>query len=160
FLFLNRSCFNGVMRFNGKGAFNVPFGHKPNRFSQSYITKIVNQVAWVARQMSGKNWDLRVATWEETLQAVVTADFVYIDPPYIGRHTDYYNSWTEADANHLAEVTQATPGGYAVSMWRENRYRRNGHIDIAWPGAEMRVCRHFYHVGSTEALRNAVDEAL
>ena len=28
FLFLNRSCFNGVMRFNGKGKFNVPFCHK------------------------------------------------------------------------------------------------------------------------------------
>src|SRR6185369_2923438 len=32
FLFLNRSCFNGVMRFNRSGRFNVPFGHKPNRF--------------------------------------------------------------------------------------------------------------------------------
>src|SRR3989304_7573551 len=31
-LFLNRACFNGVMRFNKKGLFNVPFGHKPERF--------------------------------------------------------------------------------------------------------------------------------
>src|SRR5712692_2725389 len=44
FLFLNRACFNGVMRFNQKGAFNVPFGHKPERFRQAYVTKIVNQV--------------------------------------------------------------------------------------------------------------------
>ena len=40
FLFLNRSCFNGVIRFNKKGGFNVPFGHKPERFSKAYITKI------------------------------------------------------------------------------------------------------------------------
>ncbi|MFN6186384.1 MAG: Dam family site-specific DNA-(adenine-N6)-methyltransferase, partial [Microcystis sp.] len=44
FLFLNRSCFNGVMRFNRKGQFNVPYCHKSERFSQAYITKIVNQV--------------------------------------------------------------------------------------------------------------------
>ena len=57
FLFLNRSCFNGVMRFNRKGEFNVPFGHKPQRFAKAYITKIVNQVGWVARQMQGREWN-------------------------------------------------------------------------------------------------------
>lgn len=50
FLFLNRSCFNGVMRFNRQGKFNVPFGHKPERFAKSYVTKIVNQVGWVAKK--------------------------------------------------------------------------------------------------------------
>jgi len=39
FLFLNRSCFNGMMRFNANGQFNVPFCRKPHRFSQAYITK-------------------------------------------------------------------------------------------------------------------------
>jgi DNA adenine methylase len=44
FLFLNRSCFNGVMRFNRSGKFNVPYGHKPQRFAQAYVTKITNQI--------------------------------------------------------------------------------------------------------------------
>ncbi len=47
FLFPNRSCFNGLVRFNRSGEFNVLFGHKPGRFSMAYITKITNQVKWV-----------------------------------------------------------------------------------------------------------------
>lgn len=49
FLFLNRSDFNGMIRFNRQGKFNVPFCQKPNRFSKAYITKICNQVAKVGR---------------------------------------------------------------------------------------------------------------
>ena len=48
FLFLSRAGFNGMMRFNKKGEWNIPFCKKPERFSRSYITKIVNQVRDVA----------------------------------------------------------------------------------------------------------------
>jgi DNA adenine methylase len=44
FLFLSRACFNGMIRFNSKGKFNVPFCRKPERFARAYITKIVNQI--------------------------------------------------------------------------------------------------------------------
>ncbi len=98
FLFLNRSCFNGVVRFNRQGQFNVPFGHKPQRFNQAYITKIVNQIGWVAKQMQDKDWEFRVARWDEVLPEARPNDFVYLDPPYIGRHTDYFNSWAEEKA--------------------------------------------------------------
>ncbi|MCI0487730.1 MAG: Dam family site-specific DNA-(adenine-N6)-methyltransferase [Blastocatellia bacterium] len=160
FLFLNRSCFNGVMRFNSKGRFNVPFGHKPQRFTQAYITKIVNQIDWAARQMRDKDWEFRVARWDEILSELQPDDFVYLDPPYIGRHTDYYNSWNEKEAVRLATVARNLPCGFALSMWLENRYRKNPHIAECWSGFESRVCTHFYHVGSTENLRNEMDEAL
>ncbi len=160
FLFLNRSCFNGVMRFNRNGKFNVPFGHKPQRFSAAYITKIVNQIGWVAKQMRDKDWEFRVADWRQTLAEVEDNDFVYLDPPYLGRHTDYYNSWSEAEASELALYTQKLSGGFAVSMWMANQYRHNPHIAEHWTDLEMRVCSHFYHVGASENLRHEMREAL
>jgi DNA adenine methylase len=160
FLFLNRSCFNGVMRFNRNGKFNVPFGHKPKRFAPAYITKIVNQVNWAAKKMQGKDWQFKVAKWDEVLSRAQPNDFVYLDPPYIGRHTDYFNTWSEAEAARLAETAKALPCGFALSMWLENRHRKNAHIEECWSGLELRVCSHFYHVGSSEDLRNEMDEAL
>jgi len=160
FLFLNRSCFNGVMRFNRHGGFNVPFGHKPQRFAPAYITKIVNQIGWVAKQMQGKEWEFRVARWEETLTQADAQDFVYLDPPYIGRHADYFNSWDTKEAEKLAEAAKRLRSGYALSMWLENRHRKNEHIAQCWSQGEVRVCSHFYHVGSSESLRNQMDEAL
>jgi DNA adenine methylase len=160
FLFLNRSCFNGLVRFNRQGNFNVPFGHKPQRFTPAYITKIVNQVGWVAKQMRDNDWEFRVAKWDEILSEACQDDFVYFDPPYIGRHTDYYNSWDDAEAERLALAVNQLPCGFALSMWLENRYRKNNHLKELWSGFEMRICSHFYHVGSTEELRNEMDEAL
>ncbi len=160
FLFLNRSCFNGVMRFNRHGKFNVPFGHKPQRFAPAYITKIVNQVVWAAKKMESKDWRFEVAKWPDIFADVRPNDFVYLDPPYVGRHTDYFNTWDEAEATRLAESAKLLPCGYALSMWLENRHRKNLHIEEQWSGLEVRVCSHFYHVGSSENLRNEMDEAL
>ena len=56
FLFLNRACFNGMIRFNKDYAFNVPYGHKPQRFAKAYVTKVVNQVANVAELMKRNSW--------------------------------------------------------------------------------------------------------
>jgi DNA adenine methylase len=160
FLFLNRSCFNGVMRFNRHGKFNVPFGHKAQRFAPAYITKIVNQVGWAAKKMERKDWHFKVATWCEVFGDAQPNDFIYLDPPYIGRHTDYFNTWNEAEATRLAESAKLLPCGFALSMWLENRHRKNLHIEEHWSGLEVRVCSHFYHVGATEDLRNEMDEAL
>ncbi len=160
FLFLSRAGFNGMMRFNRSGAFNVPFCRKPERFRKSYVTRIVNQVAAVQRLMEGVDWEFRTATWQETLSLARPGDFVYLDPPYVGRSTDYYSRWSQEDSEGLARAARALPCGFALSMWKENRYRRNGHLDLWESFTVERTFSHFYHVGPTEELRNAVIEAL
>lgn len=158
FLFLSRACFNGVMRFNKKGGFNVPFCKKPERFRQAYITKIVNQVGWVSEIMQGKDWTFVHQDWRETLSDLTTRDFVYLDPPYIGRFADYYNQWSEEDANDLARITQKLDSGYALSMWASSEFRTNDYLE-QWNG-EVITQGHFYHMGATENLRNEINEAL
>ncbi|MBM4037256.1 MAG: Dam family site-specific DNA-(adenine-N6)-methyltransferase [Planctomycetes bacterium] len=160
FLLLNRSCFNGVMRFNRKGEFNVPFCRKTERFQQAYVTKVVNQVSGLGDILSGRTWDFRAGDWRSCLQDADEADFVYFDPPYIGRHTDYYSQWSDDDAVALAEAARSLPCGFALSMWKQNRYRANAHLREHWGGMVERTVPHFYHVGSTESLRNAMVEAL
>ena len=159
-LFLNRSCFNGIMRFNKRGEHNVPFCRKPNRFNPAYITKICNQVKRVRRMIRSHGWEFRATTWRETIEHVNEDDFVYCDPPYIGRHTDYYNRWSDDEACALPRAVKKLPCGFAVSMWYENKYRKNTHVDTEWSGCAVRTFSHFYHVGSTESLRNRMTEAL
>lgn len=160
FLFLNRACFNGVMRFNSKGQYNVPFGKKPERFRQAYITKIVNQIANVSCVLSGRELVFEEANWRDTLARAREDDFVYADPPYMGRHTDYYNNWTEKEAYELLSKLQSLPCGFALSTWKQNKYRVNPYLPRESIGLKILTKSHFYHVGSTENLRNEMEEAL
>ncbi len=159
FLFLNRCCFNGVIRFNSKGKFNVPFGKKTDRFRPAYITKIVNQVAYLAFLIRNSDWIFKEADWRETLKQAHEEDFIYADPPYIGRHTDYYNKWTEKDATELFDALKSLPCGFALSTWSKNRYRVNPYLPSD-NSIVVKTYNHFYHVGPTESLRNPMEEAL
>lgn len=160
FIFLNRACFNGLMRFNGRGKFNVPFGHKPERFRPAYITKIVNQLKWAQAIIRERDWEFRCANWDAVLTEAEPEDFIYLDPPYIGRHTDYYNGWSDEDAIRLARTTNKLSCGYALSMWLENKYRKNEHIAQYWSEGVVKTFSHFYHIGAQEDLRNEMQEAL
>ena len=160
FLFLNRACFNGLMRFNRKGHFNTPFCRKPERFRPAYITKICNQVQRAADSMSGKSWEFVCADWSDILGQADKDDFVYCDPPYAGRFTDYFNSWTEAEAEQLETILMKLPCPFLYSMWSENKYRRNERLHEVFSDYEIRTFSHFYHLGATEDLRNGMTEAL
>lgn len=162
FLFLNRGCFNGVMRFNRKGGFNTPFCRKPERFAPAYITKIVNQVRAVRQILEQNEWTFAVADFQETLAQAVIGDVVYADPPYMGRHTDYFNTWTDENEQTLIRLLKCLPCTFVLSTWQENEFRRNPAMDTHWnqEGLHRLSIEHFYHVGSSEDLRHGMTEAL
>lgn len=160
FLFLNRSCFNGVVRFNKKGKFNVPFGHKDKRFSKSYITKIFNQVDNIFKLMQSNNWIFSCQNFTETLSHVSDCDFVYCDPPYVGRHVDYYDSWNEDLEIELFNILKDIPARFILSTWHSNKYRKNNFIESNWSNFNVATKEHFYYIGGKEANRNTMIEAL
>jgi len=160
FLFLNRACFNGMIRFNRKGGFNVPFCRKPNRFAQAYITKITNQIQAVSDAMKIGEYDFVCQSFAETIAEAGSQDWIYCDPPYIERHADYFNGWIEEHENELEKSLAATPAKVILSTWHSNDYRTNTFIESLWSDYHMLTREHFYHVGAKEVNRNPMLEAL
>ncbi len=160
FLFLNRSCFNGMIRFNKDYKFNVPYGHKPKRFSKAYITKIVNQVAYVEELIKNNNWEFKCQSFEKAISEAPEKSFVYCDPPYIGRHVDYYDSWDEKSEKNLKESLQESNKKFMISTWDYNEYRKNEYIDKIWNFCNKINKEHFYFVGARETNRSPMMEAL
>jgi len=103
FIYLNRTCFNGIFRVNLKGKFNVPYGWKeppilPNR-------------TWLRNASDAlKNTTLKAASFEDSLEKASSGDFIYLDPPYPPLNgTSYFTHYTkdrfaEEDQKRLAEL--------------------------------------------------------
>ncbi len=160
FLFLSRSCFNGMMRFNKKGGFNVPFCKKPNRFAQALITKITNQVENISQIIEFGDYTFKSQDFKETLKELNPNDLVYSDPPYIGRHVDYFDSWSEEEEITLNKGLTDSNVKFILSTWLSNKYRTNDYVFSIWRECFVSTKEHFYHVGGKESNRNAVYEAL
>jgi DNA adenine methylase len=160
FLFLNRSCFNGMIRFNKKGGFNVPFCKKPQRFQKAYITKIVNQVDYVQILLNNNDFEFYHQDFETTIMNASADDIIYCDPPYIGRYADYYNGWDETNELKLNELLKNTESRFILSTWHSNDYRENTYLTTLWSQFSIVTKEHFYHIGGFEKNRNFMLEAL
>lgn len=93
FLYLNRTCFNGLHRVNSKGEFNVPIGKYENPdFIQE---KNIRNVSELLRTCGVK---IECCSFEAVLERAKKSDFVYLDPPYdtlspTSSFTSYHEGW-------------------------------------------------------------------
>lgn len=78
FIYLNRTCWNGLYRVNLKGRFNVPIGTKTQVLMQK------DNFALTANRL--KNAKLYSCDFEETIEKAGPNDFVFVDPPYTVKH--------------------------------------------------------------------------
>jgi DNA adenine methylase len=75
FIFLNRTCFNGMYRVNSKGGFNVPFGKYTNPMICD--EENLHKVSKALQKVTIQNQD-----YKAILKKAKKGDFVYFDPPY------------------------------------------------------------------------------
>lgn len=161
FIFLSRAGFNGMMRFNNKGNWNIPFCKKPDRFAQAYITKIVNQVSAVSKIIKPEpSWKFYNKSFADIIPLATENDFIYCDPPYYGRYVDYYNGWTEQDEELLFSLLSETKAKFILSTWHHNDWRANDMIKKFWDKFNIVTKDHFYHSGGSLENRKTVVEAL
>lgn len=96
FIYLNKSCFNGLYRVNQKGKFNSPFGKVPKEKLSLYDENNLQQLHNFLQ-----NVDIKVQSFEKIKPD--KADFVYLDPPYHQVFTQY----TDKDFGHDDQVALA-----------------------------------------------------
>lgn len=160
FIFLSRAGFNGMMRFNRKGEWNIPFCKKANRFATAYITKICNQIKESSKVIQSHDWSFYNQDFIDTINMAQEGDIIYCDPPYFGRYVDYYNGWTERDEERLYNALINTPAHFILSTWHHNEFRYNEMMDKYWNQFHVETQEHFYHSGGHIENRHTMVEAL
>lgn len=121
FYYLNRTCYNGLCRFNRKGEFNVPFGRYKNINYMSDFDAYYEVL---------QPWSFTMGDFEQ--MALDQDDFVYADPPYdvpFTQYSQYGFSWD--DQVRLAEWLAQHPGPAIISNQATERiidlYKRMGY---------------------------------
>jgi DNA adenine methylase len=101
FLYLNKTCYNGLYRVNRRGVFNTPFGGRVD-------VRIVDRGNLLRASRVLENVELRCADYREALVGAMPGDFVYLDPPYVplGGYSDF-KRYTPEFFDHEAHVRLA-----------------------------------------------------
>lgn len=76
FIFLNRTCWNGLWRVNERGRFNVPYGAPKSEVVIPDLDDLLDTSAALQGAL------IRATSWENTVALAEPGDFVFLDPPY------------------------------------------------------------------------------
>ncbi|MGM3274334.1 DNA adenine methylase [Ralstonia sp. 24A2] len=96
FIYLNRTCWNGLYRVNMKGEFNVPIGTKTN--------VVLDTDDWSAAAEALRHAQLIHCDFEETIDRATRGDLLFVDPPYTVKHNN--NGFVKYNENIFAWADQ------------------------------------------------------
>ena len=98
FIYLNKTCYNGLYRTNSKGQFNAPYGFykNPNIIDEQNL-KICSELL--------KETEIRLSDFSNIENKIKTRDFVYFDPPYIPiNKTSSFTKYYKDDFNTGSQI--------------------------------------------------------
>jgi len=97
FIYLNKTCFNGLYRVNKKGYFNTPIGKFKN-------PNIVDKSVILSASEALHNVKIVQQSFKEVLKYAKKGDLVYFDPPYYPLNET--SNFTSYDSNCFLEKEQ------------------------------------------------------
>ena len=102
FIYLNRTCFNGLYRVNKSGKFNVPIGsHKNPTICDEENLKKLSELL--------QNVQFQHGDYRKSMEYVTENTFIYFDPPYRPLNvTSGFTSYTKEDFNDDNQIELAT----------------------------------------------------
>ena len=112
FIYLNKTCWNGLYRVNSQGKFNVPFANHGRPILDAHH---LLEISWALRDAQ-----LRCCDFEQILVQAGKGDFVYLDPPYVPSHTN--KGFTKYNMRTFTWGDQERLGRAAVSLARKGCY--------------------------------------
>lgn len=155
FLYLNRTCFNGLWRVNADGEFNVAIGRYKDPLS-GMIARIVTASPILARA------ELRSGDYEDTIVDAVAGDFVYLDPPYVpltptANFTGYTGRFGVEQQEELAGTVRmlVARGVQVMASNSDTPYVRS-----LYAGLRIDTVRCARAINSNAAKRGAVNEVI
>lgn len=87
FVFINKHCFNGLYRVNGKGLFNVPYNNSRRTSADENVIREVSKYLKGVKIINGD--------FEEACKDAKKSDFVFIDSPYAPLNPTSFESYTK-----------------------------------------------------------------
>ena len=87
FVFINKHCFNGLYRVNGKGLFNVPYNNSRRTSADENVIREVSKYLKCVKIINGD--------FEEACKDAKKGDFVFIDSPYAPLNPTSFESYTK-----------------------------------------------------------------
>lgn len=125
FIFLNRTCFNGLYRVNKAGLFNVPFGRYDS-------PTICDEGTIMADSEILQKVEILNKDFEETIKEADTTTLFYFDPPYRPlSNTSSFNSYAKEAFNDDAQIRlkrfcdRVNEGGYYFMLSNSDGYAKD-----------------------------------
>ena len=107
FIFLNKTCFNGLYRVNSKGMFNVPFNNAKNPL-------LCDKDNLLACSKLLQNVEMQIGDYKECINFIDKETFVYIDPPY--RPITQTSAFTSYSENGFSDKEQIELGRFITEI--------------------------------------------
>lgn len=163
FIFLNKTCFNGLYRVNKRGEFNVPFNNAKNPL-------ICDEENLRACSELLQNVQMKTGDYSDCKDFIDSETFVYLDPPYRPlTQTSAFTSYSEKGfsdkeqielGNFIKEISEIGAKVLASNSDPKNANKEDNFFDELYSNFEIKRISASRMINSNAKKRGAISELL